>query len=307
VQVDSRVDVSCQLMAEELPMRWMASFALLLFVLAGRNQGAQWLHYKSPDVPRTRDGKPKLDAPAPRTRDGHPDLSGVWMHELTSVEEMKRLFGPMIDAAIRVDVPGMEIGTQHKYGFDILVDFKPEDSPIRAETETLVEKRLASPAPEDLCAPGGVPFGFPLAGLLSEPIKIVQAPRLTMVLYEVGGNYRQIYTDGRKLPADINLPAYFGYSVGRWERDTFVVETTGFNDKTALDTMGHPHSDQLRVVERFRRVDVGHLDVEMTFEDSKYYSKPFTIRVPHTLLADEDIFEMFPENEKDCSRMKSKQ
>jgi hypothetical protein len=287
-------------------MRWRGFVALLLFALAGRGSAAQWLHYKSPEVPRTRDGKAKLDAPAPRSLDGHPDLSGVWMHEATSVEEMKRLFGPLIDEAIRVDVPGMEIGTQHKFGFDILADFRPEDSPIRPETEDLIEKHLSSPPAEDLCAPGGIPFGFPLAGLLSEPIKIVQAPRLTMVLYEVGGNHRQIYTDGRKLPREINLPAYFGYSVGRWDRETFIVETAGFNDKTALDALGHPHSDQLRVVERFRRRDVGHLDVEMTFEDAKYYTKPFTIRVPHTLLADEDIFEMFPENEKDCSRMKAK-
>jgi hypothetical protein len=287
-------------------MRWIA-VVLLAFVLVGGRPSAQWLHYKSSDVPRTRDGTAKLDAPTPRTRDGRPDLSGVWMHELTSVDEMKRLFGPMVEAAIRVDVPGMEIGTQHKYGFNILIDFKPEDSPIRPEARKILEERLTSPPPEDLCAAGGVPLGFPLAGLLSEPIKIVQAPRVTMILYEVGGNFRQIYTDGRKLPGEFNLPAYFGYSIGHWERDTFVVETAGFNDKTPLDAMRHQHSDQLRVVERFSRRDVGHLDVETTFDDPKIYAKPFTIRVPHTLLADEDIFEMFPENEKDCGRMQPKQ
>jgi len=287
-------------------MRCWIAVVLLTFVLADGPPSAQWLHYKSPDVPRTRDGKPKLDAPTPRTRDGRPDLSGVWMHELTSVDEMKRLYGPMVEAAIRVDVPGMEIGTQHKYAFNILIDFKPGDSPIRPEAQKLLEERLASPPPEDLCAAGSIPFGFPLAGLLSEPIKIVQAPRITMVLYEVGGNFRQIYADGRKLPDEFNLPAYFGYSVGHWERETFVVETAGFNDKTPLDTMRHRHSDQLRVVERFNRRDVGHLDVEMTFDDPKLYAKPFTIRVPHTLVADEDIFEMFPENEKDCNRMQPK-
>jgi len=287
-------------------MRRATLIVSLCFLCVAGSSAAQWLNYKAPGVPRTRDGKPKLDAPAPRTPDGRPDLTGVWMHEITTVAEMRRLFGQLIDEAVKVDVPGMEIGTQHKYGFNILVDFKPEDSPLRPETAKMLQQRLAAPPLDDLCFAGGIPPGFPLAGLLSEPIKIVQAPRLTMVLYEVGGNYRQIYTDGRTLPAEINLPAYLGYSVGRWDRDTFVVETAGFNDKTPLDAIGHPHSDQLRVVERFRRRDFGHLDVEMTFDDPKMYTKPFTVRIPHTIIADDDIFEMFPENEKDCRRIAAK-
>jgi hypothetical protein len=266
---------------------------------------AQWLNYKTPGVPRTADGRPRLDAPAPRGLDGHPDLTGVWMHELTPVAEVRRLFGPRIDDEVKLNVPGMEIGTQHKYVFNILIDLKPEESPLRPETVTLLEQRARAASGNPLCNTGA-PTGFPIAGLLSEPIKIIQAPRLTMVVYEVGNNYRQIYTDGRKLPAEVNLPAYYGYSVGRWERDTFVVETTGFNGKTPLDTMGHPRSEQMRIVERFSRRDFGHLDVEMTFDDPKFYTRPFTVHVPHTLLADEDIFEMFPENEKDCARIGKK-
>ena len=208
-------------------MRRILFLAGVLVLATSATTPAQWLNYKTPGVPRTPDGKPKLDAPVPRTADGRPDLSGVWMHEVTSVAEFKRLFGAGIDEAIKVDVPGMEVGTQHKYGLDILVDFKPEESPMRPDTAEAFKKRLANPAPEDLCDRGGLPVGFPLAGLLSEPIKIVQAPPLTMVLYELGGDYRQIYTDGRTLPAEYNLPAYLGYSVGRWERDTFVVETRG--------------------------------------------------------------------------------
>ena len=105
---------------------------------------------------------------------------------------------------------------------------------------------------------------------------------------------------GRKLPSEYNLPAYLGYSVGHWERDTFVVETAGFNDKTRLDNAGHPHSEALRITERFRRRDFGHLDVEMTFDDPQMYSKPFTIKIPHELLPDTDLFEMYcNENEKD--------
>lgn len=122
-------------------------------------------------------------------------------------------------------------------------------------------------------------------------------------LYEIGNSHRQIYTDGRALPREVNLPAYLGYSVGRWDRDTFVVETTGFNDKQPLDALGHQHSEQLRITEHFLRRDYGHLDVEMTFDDPVHYTRPFTIRVPHTLLADQDIFEMYPENEKDCARI----
>ena len=163
-------------------------------------------------------------------------------------------------------------------------------------------RRAAQQDPSNVCM--RVP-GFPLAGLLSEPIKIVQSPRLTMVLYEVENLRRQIYTDGRKFPQEFVLPAYMGYSVGSWEGDTLVVETAGFNDKTPLDALGHPHSESLRVVERFQRHDFGHLDVEMTFDDPEMYTKPFTIKVPHDLLPDSDIFEMFcNENEKDREHLK---
>jgi len=285
-------------------MRRLLSILLLVTVYFAATPAAQWLEFKTPGVPRTPNGKPKLDAPAPRAPDGHPDLSGVWMHVPTSVEEMKKLFGARIDEAVKVDVPGMEIGTQNKYAVDLLLDFR-QDSPMRPEAAAALEKKLAAPPPvDDVCDPGSV-TPFPLAGLLSEPIKIIQASRLTLVLYEVGNSHRQIYSDGRALPREVNLPSYLGYSVGRWDRDTFIVETSGFNDKQALDAMGHPRSEQLKITERFRRRDYGHLDVEMTFDDPALYTRPFTIRVPHTLLADQDIFEMYPENEKDCARIRA--
>ena len=268
---------------------------------------AQWLTYRDTAVPRMKDGKPNLSASAPRTVDGKPDLSGVWTHELTSADEWKRLIGPAYDQAVRTEIPGMEIGRVHKYPFNILFDYKPADSPMRPETAALVARRLSEPPPGG-CNTGQqlAVIGFPVAGLLAEPIKIVQAPRLTLVLYEVGGAHRQIYTDGRTLPREYDLPAFLGYSVGRWERDMFVVETAGFNDKTRFDLAGHPHSAGLRVVERFRRRDFGHLDLEMTFDDPTFYTKPFTVQIPHTLLADADIFEMFDENEKDCAHMGKK-
>jgi hypothetical protein len=146
--------------------------------------------------------------------------------------------------------------------------------------------------------------GIPQADLLSEPIKIIQAPRETVILYEAGNSHRQIYTDGRRMPQEFDLPAYFGYSVGHWEGDTLVVETSGFNNKTPLDAMGRPHGERLRITERFHRRDFGHLDLETTFDDPQFYTKPFTIKVPHNLMADSDVFEAFCfENEKDRAHM----
>jgi len=273
----------------------MRRWIVVLCVVFSATAHAQWLNFPTPGIPRTRDGKPNLAAPAPRAADGKPDLSGVWMHEVTTAAELKRLYPARIEEAIKVDVPGMEIGTQHKYAFNILLD--SGESILRPQAAQAMQRRgVALEDPERVC--GGV-VGFPLAGLLSEPIKIVQAPRLTLLLYEVGSSHRQIYTDGRRLPNEVNLPAYLGYSVGRWEGDAFVVETTGFNGKTALDAAGHPHSEALRVTERFRRRDFGHLDVEMTFDDPEMYTRPFTIKVPHDLVADGDIFEMYCENERD--------
>jgi len=281
-------------------MSHQRQFVLLAFLSTGAY--GQWLDFPTPGIPRTPDGKPNLSAPAPRTAEGKPDLSGVWMHEVTTVAEMKRLYGAaVIDEAIRVQVPGMEIGTQHKYSRNILIDVRPGESPLRPEAAEIMRQRAAT---LDVQNPCGRVFGFPRAGLLSEPIKIVQSLRETIVLYEVQNLHRQIFTDGRVLPKEFELPAYLGYSVGHWDGDTLVVETAGFNDKEMLDAMGHPHSEALRITERFHRRDFGHLEVEMTFDDPKMYTKPFTIKVPHDLLADADIFEMFcSENEKDGVHM----
>jgi hypothetical protein len=281
----------------------MRQVLVLVFVLLSTSANAQWLDFRTPGTPRSRDGKPNLTAPAPRAADGKPDLSGVWMHELTSAAEMKRLFGSIIDEAIKVEVPGMEIGTLHKYGFSILSDFKPSDAPMRQKAVDIMQ--LASQrSPADVCT---TPGGIPLVSFVSEPIKIIQSPRLAVIINESDNTHRQIYTDGRVLPREFDFPAYMGYSVGRWEGETLIVETAGFNDKTQLDLVGHPHSEALRIVERFRRRDFGHLEVDMTFEDPQMYTKPFTIKVPFDLLADSDIFENFcHENEKDRVHLERK-
>jgi hypothetical protein len=279
----------------------MSSRLLIPALLVCLNVHAQWLNYREPGMPRLKDGNLNSSAPAPHTADGKPDLTGVWMHEVTTAEEMKRLYGKPIEEAIAVDVPGMEIGTQHKYGRNILVDFKPGESPLRPEAEAVMKQRAAERSARPTnpsCA--GENGSWPRAGLGSEPIKIVQATKETIVLYELGNLHRQIFADGREFPAEFNLPAYLGYSIGHWEGDTFVVETRGFNGKTALDGMGHPRSDAMDITERFHRRDFGHLDYEITFDDPKFYTRKFTVRIPHELVADNDIFEMFCENEKDA-------
>ena len=278
---------------------WRLFVLFALFASAG---DAQWLGFREPGVPRTSDGRADMTAPTPKAPDDHPDLSGVWMHETTTVAEMKRLYGSGIEEAIKVDAPGMEIGTQHKYGLNILLDFRTDDSLIRPEAVEQMRRNQALNNLSDACT-AGFSMGFPLAGLLSEPIKIVQAPRLTMILYEAGNFHRQVYTDGRVLPKEFDLPAFNGYSAGHWEGDTLVVETAGFNNKTWLDGMRHPHSDALRILERFRRRDFGHLDYEIRFEDPKMYTRPFSVKIPHELLPDSDIFENYCENEKDSAHL----
>jgi hypothetical protein len=258
---------------------------------------AQWLDYRAPGVPRTPDGKVDLTAPAPRAN-GKPDLSGVWHVQPTPLAEMKRLFG---DDVTKLDVPGMEIDTISKYAVNILLDFKPEESPIRPEAANILARRLQDGGlPSENC----LPLGIPLGSLVSELNRIVQSPTLIVIMHESDGSHRQIYTDGRGVLDEVSLPAWLGYSAGKWEGDTLVVETVGFNDKTWLDVLGHPHSEALRVVERYRRRDFGHLDVAMTFDDSLMYTRPFSIQVAYELQGDSDIFEyVCNENEKDSAHI----
>jgi hypothetical protein len=269
----------------------MGKGLLACFVLFCGVASAQWLNYPAPGTPRTRDGKPNLSARAPRAFDGKPDLSGVWHVEPTSMAEMKRLYG---EDVATLDVIGMEADSISKYAINILLDFKPEEI-VRPAAAEIMRRHAPNGNPADSCLPLGIPFAF----LVSEPDKVVQAPGLIVMMYESADAHRQIYTDGRPLPKDPE-PAWLGYSVGKWEGDTLVVQTAGFNDKTWLDGMGHPHSEALRVEERYHRRDFGHMDVQVTFDDPQMYTKPFTIKFTQRLLADSDILEFFcSENEKD--------
>jgi hypothetical protein len=271
---------------------------VLFTMLATAAQG-QWLHYPTPGIPRTRDGKPNLAAPAPRATHGKPDLSGLWQVEATPFDEMKRMFGPDLDS---LSVPGDDPRNFSKYVFNILADFKPDEAPIRPEAMKIFESRMKSfgiSNPTTSCQLGGVPFG----GLLPFPNKFIQTPGVIVILQEADGGVRQIFTDGRAHTADPQ-PSWMGYSVGRWEGDSLMVDTVGFNDKGWLDGAGHPHSEALKVLERYRRRDFGHMDVEVTIDDPKMYTRPFTIKYTLDLVPDSDVAEyVCAENEKDRTHL----
>lgn len=274
---------------------------LLAAVLLPVGAHAQWLNYSPPGTPRLKDGKPDLSAPAPRGADGKPDLTGVWLHERTSPAEFKRMLGPAYEAESQSALLGMELEVVHKYGLNILLDLKPGESILTPAGEAAMKRRAAGQRADNVCHGE---YGWPVAGLLAEPFKMVQAPKETMILYEIDSLHRQIFTDGREFPATWEFPAYLGYSVGRWEGDTFVVETRGFNDRTPVDGMGHPRSEAMHVTERYRRRDFGHLDTELTFDDPEMYTRKFTVKIAYDLVADNDIFEMFcTQNEKDRGHM----
>ena len=266
----------------------------IMFAAALVCADAQWLNYPSPGTPRTRDGKPDLSAKAPRASNGKPDLSGVWLAEFAPAGEFERLTG---DASAFFVVPGDDPRTFNKYFWNILADFKPAEAPIRPEAAELFRKNGASAInPVSSCLPLGIPGG----DLLSyAPFKILQMPGTIVILYEVDNTHRQVYTDGRKLPADLQ-PSWLGYSVGHWEGDTLVVDTAGFNDRGRLDGFGHPRSEALRVQERFHRRDFGHMDLQVTVDDPKMYTQPITVKVTELLIPDSDVLESFcNENERD--------
>jgi len=269
----------------------MKSTIMIVVVLAAVSSvapiGAQWLNYPSSDIPRTKDGKPNLSARAPKGLDRKPDLSGIWR--------------------AKPDPQGKPEGVENeifpRYFVNIAKDLKPEEVMLRPPVDQLFKERLkkeGKDAPEAHC----VPVGVPAINTFPSPFKIVQMPRLIIMLYEKDTTYRQIFMDGRLLPEDPN-PSFMGYSVGRWDADTLVVQSVGFKDGGWLDRMGHPHSDQLHLTERYRRRDFGHLSIEMTIDDPKTYAKPFSYTQATVLLPDTDLLEYYcTENEKDVRHFK---
>ena len=261
---------------------------------------AQWLNYTPPGTPM-KDGKPNLSAPAPRLADGKPDLMGVWAHERTSADEFKRIFGSRYEVESQSALIGMELESVHKYGMNIMIDLKPGEVALTKEGEAAMKRRTAERRVDNVCHGE---YGWPVVSLLAEPFKIVQAPKETMIVYEIDSLHRQVFMDGRQFPATFEFPAYLGYSVGHWEGDTLVIDTRGFNDRTPIDAMGHPRSEAMHVTERYHRRDFGHLDTELTFDDPQMYTRKFTVKIGYDLVPDNDIFEMYcSQNEKDRAHM----
>jgi hypothetical protein len=258
---------------------------------------AQWLNHPTPGIPRTPDGKPNLSARTPRAADGRPNLSGLWQTEAAPADMLERL------------IPGATNGAGEEplsqYFINILSDFAPEAAPIQPAAAALLlqrAKNFSNESPLSHC----LPEGMPLIEMAPAPYKIVQTPGLTAMLYERDTTFRQVYTDGRKLPDDPQ-PTWLGYSVGKWDGDSLVVDTTGFNDRGWLDARGHTHSEALHLTERFHRVDFGHMEVQLTIDDPKTYTRPFTVQLKQRLQADGDLLESFcAENEKDSHHVDGK-
>ena len=247
---------------------------------------AQWLHYPTPGVPRTSAGAPDLAAPTPRTTDGKPDFSGTW-----DIEHNRPCPpGGCLDFFIGEEF--VNIGWSLKDGL-----------PYQPWARDLVRNRTEQNGKDDPvshCLPPGV------VKTHTTPLlrKIIQVPGLMVILSEMDAHYRQIFTDGRPLPSDIDLPSANGFSTGKWEGDTLVVRTTGFRDGLWLDRSGSPMTDAARMTERFRRVNYGKMEIEVTVDDPKAYTAPWTVKMNSFIVLDTELIDYIcMENEKDVPRL----
>jgi hypothetical protein len=244
----------------------VAALTVLMCAMAG-GAAAQWLSIPLPGTPRTADGKANLNAVTPRTTGGQPDLSGIWRADSMRWND----------------------------------NLAPEgsDAPMLPWAAELYKHRVDTHGyerPMTYCMPHGVPDAMTVAAL---PFKVLQTTGVTVLLFEEFHKYRQIHTDGRQLPVDPD-PAWYGYSIGHWDRDTFVVETAGFKEGSWLDNNGHPHTDALHTTERFRRVNFGHMEVVVTIDDPKAYSRVWTSdTLRFTLQPDTELLEHLCENNRD--------
>ena len=265
---------------------WSLLWIVVACVVAGVSIRAQWLNQPMAGAPRTRDGKINMTGTVPKVN-GKPDLSGIWQVQ-GDPRAPNGLFG-------------LGESLNSRYFRDILSDFKPEERPL---TPLGVERLRQHTQPGAFnptlnCLPDGVPHG----DLLPEPFKIMHTPGVIVMLYEVETTFRQIFMDGRKLPADMS-PTWQGYSVGRWDDDTLVIDSAGFNDRSWLDARGTPRSTDMRIEERFHRRDYGHMDLTITITDPQIFTKPISFSVVEELLPDTDLLEHYcVENERDDAHM----
>src|SRR5690348_13326391 len=234
-------------------------YAPFMLLVLPSGLGAQWTRLPQTGIPHTPDGKPNLSAPAPRLPNGKPDLSGIWE--------------PM----------------ENKYVRNIAADLKQE-VPFQPWAKALFDQRIdGSHSKEDPDA-NCLPQGVPKISAAPAPWKIVQSPGFIVIVYEAFNLWRQIFLDGRTLAADVN-PTWMGYSTGKWEGDTLVVDSRGFNGKAWLDQLGRPSTDALHVIERFHRKDYGHMDLQITIDDPKAYTRPWTVTEEVHLLPEAELLE----------------
>jgi hypothetical protein len=246
---------------------------------------AQWLQYPTAGVPKLPSGRPNLSAPAPRTRDGRPDLSGVWEPEKNRTCPPEGCFDMLSGEQFFNIGWGLKDGLPYR--------------PWAADTRKVRMAENGKDDPVSRCLPGGV------VKLHTTPLlrKIIQVPGLVVSLNETDATYRQIFTDGRPLPVDPE-PSWKGYSSGKWDGDTLVVESNGFRDGLWLDRSGSPLTDAAKLTERFRRVNYGKLEIEITVDDPKAYAAPWTVKLNQFIALDTDLLDYIcVENEKDVKHL----
>ena len=286
-----------------------------VFIFLAPLTRAQWPSFPTPEVPKTADGKPNLEGPTPRTPDGKPDLSGIWEFRGraglggrgvggTFVARGSTTNAPAPPAPPTLQPPPTPPAAEPTSGpplatfFNIGAGFKEglPYTPWAAELHKQRESVHAMDNPDAHC----LPLGLTQLHMHPQPRKIIQLPKLIVILYEAQGGVRQIFMDGRSLPNNDPDPWWYGYSIGRWEGDTLVVETTGFRDDVWLDVNGSPLTSTRKLTERIRRPNYGNLEIDVTVEDPKSYTKPFTVRVNQRILLNSELIEFVcNENEKD--------
>ncbi|HEY1759778.1 MAG TPA: hypothetical protein VGG72_30690 [Bryobacteraceae bacterium] len=272
--------------------------AAILLAFAPARLFAQWPAYPTAGVPRTPDGKPDLSGPAPRTSDGKPDLSGVWQYVRQAAPPAS---GAAAAASASNDITPLSVRLSQFWNLG--ASFK-DGLPFQPWAAELHRQRVAQNSqdnPDAHC----LPLGLMQLHTHSQPRKMIQTPGVIVILYEANAGVRQIFTDGRPLPQDPQ-PWWFGYSTGKWDGDTLAVETAGFRDLGWLDVEGSPLSESGKIIERFRRVDYGHLEIEVTIDDPKTYTKPWTVTVHQRVMLDTDLIEFVcQENEKDARHLRN--
>jgi len=252
---------------------------------------AQWLKYPTAGAPRTADGRVDLAAPAPRMPDGTPDFSGIWITG-----------NPLCAQPVDPDAHtcGSELPMARE-GVNLGVGL-PGGLPYQPWLAALVKERTANNAKDDphvRCLPDTFLRAYGLPHLL----KFVQTPGLLVVLNEMNAGYRQVFLDGRSLPEDPQ-PSWQGYSSASWSGDTLVVDTIGFVDDLWIDWNGSVLTEAATVQERIRRPDFGHLEIEVTVDDSTAYTRPWSVTLRQRFAADTELVdEVCLENEQSYRRM----